>query len=77
MRSRRFHNLADIFTLTIAVGTVAYCRLLLACPMCAGKLARAKSSRVVCTENSDSNVLVMQPADQGVRHDASDLLNRP
>jgi hypothetical protein len=31
----------------------------------------------VCAENSDSNVLVMKPTDQGVRHDASDLLNRP
>jgi len=30
----------------------------------------------VCTENSDSNVLVMQPADQGIRYNASGLLNR-
>jgi hypothetical protein len=30
----------------------------------------------VCTENSDSNVLVMQAADQGMRYDASGALNR-
>jgi hypothetical protein len=30
----------------------------------------------VCAENSDSNVLVMQPTDHGMRHDASDPLNR-
>jgi hypothetical protein len=30
----------------------------------------------VRAENLDSDVLVMQPANQGVRHDASDLLNR-
>jgi len=30
----------------------------------------------VCNENSDSGVLVMQPADQGMRHDATDALNR-
>ena len=28
------------------------------------------------TENSDSGVLVMKPADQGMRHDATDPLNR-
>jgi hypothetical protein len=28
----------------------------------------------VCTENSDSSVLVMQPADQLMRHDVSDPL---
>jgi hypothetical protein len=31
----------------------------------------------VCTENSDSKILVMQPADEGMRHDPSNLLNRP
>ena len=31
---------------------------------------------LVCTENSDSNVLVMQAADQGMRYDASGALNR-
>jgi hypothetical protein len=31
----------------------------------------------VCAENSDSNVLVMQPTDHGVRHDSSDPLNGP
>ena len=30
----------------------------------------------VCAENSDSNVLVMQSTDHGMRHDASDPLNR-
>jgi hypothetical protein len=30
----------------------------------------------VCTENLDSDVLMMQSADHGVRRDASDLLNR-
>jgi hypothetical protein len=30
----------------------------------------------VCTENSDSHVLVMQFADQGMRDDAPYLLNR-
>ncbi len=30
----------------------------------------------MCTENSDSNVLVMQAADQGMRYDASGALNR-
>src|SRR5262249_45960825 len=29
----------------------------------------------VCTENSDSNILMMQPADQGVRNDATAPLN--
>jgi 2-polyprenyl-3-methyl-5-hydroxy-6-metoxy-1,4-benzoquinol methylase len=37
------------------------------------KLARGL---VVCTENLDSDVLMMQSADHGVRRDASDLLNR-
>ena len=32
--------------------------------------------KVVRAENLDPDVLVMQPANQGVRHDASDLLNR-
>ena len=31
---------------------------------------------VVCTENSNSNILMMQPADQGMRHDATDPLSR-
>jgi hypothetical protein len=31
----------------------------------------------VCANNSDSDVLVMQAADQSVRHDASDLLAAP
>ena len=31
---------------------------------------------VVRAENLNPDVLVMQPANQGVRHDASDLLNR-
>ena len=30
----------------------------------------------VCTKNSDSNVSVVQPADQRMRHDAADRLNR-
>src|SRR5262245_14180452 len=30
----------------------------------------------VRTENSDSGVLVMKPPDQGMRHDATDPLNR-
>ncbi len=30
----------------------------------------------VRTENSDSGVLVMKPAHQGIRHDATDPLNR-
>ncbi len=29
----------------------------------------------MCTENSDSDVLMMQSADHGVRRDTSDLLN--
>jgi hypothetical protein len=29
----------------------------------------------VCAENLDSDVLVMQPANQGIRHNASDPLN--
>jgi hypothetical protein len=33
-------------------------------------------SRTVCTEKLDSDVLVMKPADQGMRHDATDPLNR-
>jgi hypothetical protein len=33
-------------------------------------------STVVRAENLNPDVLVMQPANQGVRHDASDLLNR-
>ena len=28
------------------------------------------------TKNSDSNILMMQPADHSVRHDAPDALNR-
>jgi hypothetical protein len=31
--------------------------------------------KAVCAENSESDVLVMQTADQGMRHDASDPLN--
>ena len=31
---------------------------------------------VVCTENSDSDVLVMQPADERMRYDTSVPLNR-
>ena len=31
---------------------------------------------VVCAENLNPQILVMQPANQGVRYDASDLLNR-
>ena len=34
------------------------------------------TSRPVRAENLNPDVLVMQPANQGVRHDASDLLNR-
>jgi hypothetical protein len=30
----------------------------------------------VCTEKLDSDVLVMKPPDQGMRHDATDPLNR-
>jgi hypothetical protein len=30
----------------------------------------------VCTENLDSDVLMMQPADQGIRHNASNPPNR-
>jgi hypothetical protein len=30
---------------------------------------------VVCVENSDSDVLMMQPADEGLRYDASDPLD--
>ena len=30
----------------------------------------------VCTEKSDSDVLMMQPADEGLRYDASDPLDR-
>src|SRR5262245_4769469 len=30
---------------------------------------------LVCTENLDSDVLMMQPVDQGIRHNASDPLN--
>ena len=29
----------------------------------------------MCAEKVDSNVLVMQPANQGIRHNASDPLN--
>jgi hypothetical protein len=45
-----------------------------------GKIAKcgwfSNSFAAVCTENSDSNVLVMQAADQGMRYDASGALNR-
>ena len=47
---------------------------------CAGMsdrhLTRIGRLTAVCAENSDSNVLVMQPTDHGMRHDASDPLNR-
>jgi hypothetical protein len=33
-------------------------------------------STPVCTEKLDSDVLVMKPPDQGMRHDATDRLNR-
>jgi hypothetical protein len=39
-------------------------------------LMPASTPTGVCTENSDSNVLVMQAADQGMRYDASGALNR-
>jgi hypothetical protein len=38
--------------------------------------ARSSVSTCVCTENSDSHVLVMQSAQQRMRCDASDPLNR-
>jgi hypothetical protein len=51
-----------------------------ASPTLARKFLRATSGRrkrsAVCTENSDSNVLVMQAGDQGMRYDASGALNR-
>jgi hypothetical protein len=34
-----------------------------------------QSRTPVCAENLDSDVLVMQPANQGIRHNASDPLN--
>jgi hypothetical protein len=34
------------------------------------------SARPVRAENLNPDVLVMRPADEGVGHDASDLLNR-
>src|SRR5262245_39250622 len=34
-----------------------------------------RAAILVCTENLDSDVLMMQPADQGMRHNASDPLN--
>ena len=35
----------------------------------------AVTLQVVCAENSDSDVLMMQPADEGLRYDASDPLD--
>ena len=35
-----------------------------------------REKMAVCAEKSDSNVLVMQSTDHGMRHDASDPLNR-
>ena len=37
--------------------------------------AAATNNDPVCAENLDSDVLVMQPANQGIRHNASDPLN--
>src|SRR5947209_3856078 len=39
-------------------------------------MSRKSVPSTVRSENLGSEVLVMQPAKQGVRHDASDLLNR-
>src|SRR6516162_6945538 len=36
---------------------------------------KPRSDRPVCAENLDSDVLVMQPANQGIRQNASDPLN--
>jgi hypothetical protein len=38
--------------------------------------AQLQTREPLSTENLDSDVLVMQFADQGMRHDASDPLNR-
>jgi len=38
-------------------------------------LAVVLTSAAVCTENLVSNVLMMQPANQGIRHNASYPLN--
>jgi hypothetical protein len=35
-----------------------------------------RPATLVCTEKLDSGVLVVKPADQGMRHDAADPLNR-
>ena len=36
---------------------------------------KTANARGVCTEKLDSDVLVMKPANQGMRHDASNPLN--
>ena len=47
---------------------------------CYRQLARSRANRehqgTVRAENLNPQILVMQPANQGVRYDASDLLNR-
>jgi hypothetical protein len=53
-------------------------RLALVAPRTSTSTSRARAAipRVVRAENLNPDVFVMQPANQGVRHDASDLLNR-
>src|SRR5262249_60667910 len=58
----------------IAVGRDAV--QLTRCPLCRTRPAADPSRSPVCAENSGSDVLVMQTADQGMRHDRSDPLNR-
>jgi ATP-dependent DNA helicase UvrD/PcrA len=40
-----------------------------------GRAYKTYEKQLVCAENLDSDVLVMQPANQGIRHNASDPLN--
>ncbi len=48
------------------------------CALAPGRLPAILAAEIplVCTENSDSNVLVMHAADEGMRYDASGALNR-
>ena len=45
------------------------------CQRAVAVTAKGRSLPAVCSENLDSDVLVMQPANQGIRHNASDPLN--
>ena len=59
----------------LGCGTGAVCRAIASRPGFLGTVV-GSDLQLVCTEKLDSDVLVMKPADQVMRHDAANPLNR-